>query len=264
MPRVVPSIIVTLIDRFFPFAEQRETPQLDWQNDKKLAAILKLIDEIPPELIVLDTPDYVNFVSSIAAIQTTLDVWRTRGGTVRSLDYIPELDNLHPVVVLRDCLDLCPDESPSPSTVELTFISQSDLRENLRTDISTAYQALANGEYKATTVLAGSTVEALLFWALQQCDDTDIRAAINTLLIGGVLTSDPGSNLHRWTLHPLIRVAKQLNIIVDETAAEAKLAQNFRNLIHPGRAVRLRQSCDRGTALSALAAVEHVVRDLTP
>src|SRR2546429_6882967 len=33
-------------------------------------------------------------------------------------------------------------------------------------------------------------------------------------------------------------------------------------LIHPGRAQRLAQNCDRGTALSCVAALEHVVRDL--
>jgi hypothetical protein len=50
----------------------------------------------------------------------------------------------------------------------------------------------------------------------------------------------------------------------DDTAQQARLGKDFRNLIHPGRASRLGKICDRGTALSALAAVEHVVRDLTP
>ena len=36
--------------------------------------------------------------------------------------------------------------------------------------------------------------------------------------------------------------------------------QSFRNLIHPGRAARLAQTCDRATALSAIGALEHVVR----
>jgi hypothetical protein len=36
------------------------------------------------------------------------------------------------------------------------------------------------------------------------------------------------------------------------------------HLIHPGRAIRIGQACDRGTALSALAAVELIARDLKP
>jgi hypothetical protein len=52
-------------------------------------------------------------------------------------------------------------------------------------------------------------------------------------------------------------------VIKDETATEATLAKDFRNLIHPGRSVRLQQVCDRATALTALASVEHVIRDLS-
>jgi len=59
-------------------------------------------------------------------------------------------------------------------------------------------------------------------------------------------------------------VARRLQLIEPETATQAQQARSFRNLIHPGRAARLGQKCDRGTALSALAAVELTVRDLTP
>jgi hypothetical protein len=51
--------------------------------------------------------------------------------------------------------------------------------------------------------------------------------------------------------------------VVDrETATQVDLAREFRNLIHPGRSARLAKVCDRGTALSALAAVELIVSDL--
>ena len=39
-------------------------------------------------------------------------------------------------------------------------------------------------------------------------------------------------------------------------------AQDFRNLIRPGRAQKHALACDRGTALAALSAVEFVARDL--
>jgi len=69
--------------------------------------------------------------------------------------------------------------------------------------------------------------------------------------------------LEKWALEPLIEVAKVLDQIEDKTAIEARLAKDFRNLIHPGRAERLNQVCDRGTAFSAIAALEHVIRDLS-
>jgi hypothetical protein len=59
-------------------------------------------------------------------------------------------------------------------------------------------------------------------------------------------------------------VAANLGIIEADTAIETRLAGEFRNLIHPGRTLRLGKKCDRGTALSSVAALDHVVRDLTP
>src|SRR5947208_12675174 len=45
-------------------------------------------------------------------------------------------------------------------------------------------------------------------------------------------------------------------------AAQADLTRDFRNLVHPGRAIRIGQKCNRATALSALAGIERVVNDL--
>jgi hypothetical protein len=50
----------------------------------------------------------------------------------------------------------------------LSFIQHSDLRESIRNDVGAANRALLNCEWKAATVLAGATIEALLHWALSQ------------------------------------------------------------------------------------------------
>jgi hypothetical protein len=42
----------------------------------------------------------------------------------------------------------------------------------------------------------------------------------------------------------------------------ANLARDFMNLIRPGREVRKSMKCDRGTARSALASIDHVIRDI--
>lgn len=267
MPRVVPSQVVTLIDKLFPFTStQEDTPQarttLDHNYSNSLAAIVELADQIPPELIALEGENYTAYVSSLAAIRTTIITWQTRGG-VQPLSTIQGFGNLNPVTLLRRNLKLCPDEFPALSTATLSFISDADLRDNLRIDISTSNQALSNGEWKASTVLAGATVEALLLWALKQRPPTDTTNAVKTLLSNQILNANPGADLEKWTLHPLIEVAKELNIIQSSTATQVRLAKDFRNLIHPGKAIRLGQICDRGTALSAVAAIEHVLRDLS-
>jgi hypothetical protein len=66
-----------------------------------------------------------------------------------------------------------------------------------------------------------------------------------------------------WDLADLIEVGKALALIEANTANQARLAKNFRNLIHPGRAQRTNEVCGRATALTALAAAELVVRDLS-
>ena len=141
---------------------------------------------------------------------------------------------------------------PAASSNELLFITDDELRQNLLGDLGAITQALSNGEWKAATVLAGALVEALLLWKLQQ-DSTKARRA----------ASAATGPLDRWDLKDYIEVAAELTIINGNTVAQAKIAKDFRNLIHPGRAARLGQVCDRGTALSAVAAVHLVIRDLS-
>jgi hypothetical protein len=75
--------------------------------------------------------------------------------------------------------------------------------------------------------------------------------------------SKPDSNIDRWELHHFIEVAGHLSLLKPDTCSAVRLARSFRNLIHPGRAARLGQTCDRATAYSAVGALEHVIRDLS-
>jgi hypothetical protein len=227
----------------------------------KLEAIITLIEQIPDELITLEDQDYTELIASLAAIRSILKRWETH--PEQDLIPMPGLSSLNPVVVIHHALARCPDQFPSPGTAELRFLQPDDLRENLRLDISDANRALSNGEWKAATVLSGSIVEALLLWGLQQQDPSKVRTTVNRLN-GQSLKRRPDANLERWELNEYIEVAAALDMITSNTADQARLARKFRNLIHPGRAARLEQVCDRGTALSAMAAVEQVVRDLTP
>ena len=170
---------------------------------------------------------------------------------------------MNAVALLHKTLQQCPDQAPAPTTTELVFILEPDLRAGLRIDISTAFQAEANGEWKAATVLAGSVIEALLLWAVKQAPRGDLRKACSSAVAKGTLSSPPRGAPERWMLSEYIAVAEELTKIDAYTATQARLAQNFRNLIHPGRAQRLAKGCDRGTALGALAAVEMIVRCLS-
>lgn len=145
----------------------------------------------------------------------------------------------------------------------LTCVGGTDLRANLRNDIGAVNRALSDGEWKGATVLAGAAIEAILLWDLQNRRAANVPAAVAALVANHTFTAAPPTDLENWSLHHYTEVEAYLGIIAPETAIEIRLAKNFRNLIHPGRAQRLEQKCDRGTALSSVAALDHVVRDLS-
>ena len=140
---------------------------------------------------------------------------------------------------------------------------ESPYREVLRLDLSEVNRALTEGEWKASTVLAGSVVEALLLWAVRQQPLPAIQAVVSQLQTSKVLSRQPNSDLDWWDLSQFLEVSFALGLIGDSTAKQVRLAKDFRNFIHPGRSLREKQQCNRGTALSAVSAVEHVVEDLT-
>jgi hypothetical protein len=58
------------------------------------------------------------------------------------------------------------------------------------------------------------------------------------------------------------KIAAQLNFLCSNTVTEARQCKDFRNLIHPGRVLAAEAECNRGTAFSAVAALDFVVIDL--
>jgi hypothetical protein len=51
-------------------------------------------------------------------------------------------------------------------------------------------------------------------------------------------------------------------LITSPSAKQAALAQDARNLVHPGKVARTGSACSKATALAALAAVFSVIDDL--
>jgi hypothetical protein len=189
-------------------------------------------------------------------IRERIALWRERPEHANELVFLRGFRNLSPVTLIRQALAKCPDEAPAPGTSELNFITAMDLRANLRSDIGAVNRALANGEWKAATVLAGSTIDALLLWDLTSRHTAQVPAAVAALVANKTFPKNPPPNPEDWVLHHYIEVAANIGIIMQDTVKETKLAKDFRNLIHPGRAQRLGQKCDRGTALASVAALE--------
>jgi hypothetical protein len=261
MPRVVPSQVVAFIDTLWPTPEQQKN--LNPTQAGRLSGLVELADQVPGELLTMDFALYASFICAKAHIRHSLLAWASEPKQPNWLGIMPGQPEQIPVTVIRDALAQCPDESPAPGTSELSFIADADLRTNLRNDIGAVNLALSNGEYKAATVLAGSAVEALLLWDLKNRHTTRVPVAVTALVANRTFRQQPPSDLDEWVLHHYIEVAAHLGTIKPGTATGARLAKDFRNLIHPGRTQRLGQTCDRGTALSCVAALDHVVRDLS-
>ncbi len=248
MTKVVPSQIVSFIDRIYPTAKSTPNMTVYSADSAVLGAIIDLADDLPLELLTISGDDYANYVFGLEAMQAAIDRWNYRGGDDPPRNH----DGKSAVYLVREALSKCPDQSPSVQTTALAFILDRQLAESIRLDIDSATSALHSNDFKAATVLSGSAMEALLLWKIQDVGITSPVAGMRRNI---------RPSPEEWFLEDYIMVAASLNLIKPSTVTQARLAQNFRNHIHPGRATRLAETCNRGTALGALAAVHLIVAD---
>ena len=257
MPRVFPSQVVGIIDEHFTAARTETDFAIGPRSSGILKAIIRLIGEIPTELLELSPGDYGEFVCAVESLSSAVAQWELRG----SDDPPAQVKNKNPIVIIREALSKCPDEGAAPGTVELLFINHAKLAHSIRTDISAANRDALSGEWKGATVLAGAATEAMLLWAIEEAE-RKTPGSVASASASALSANEASKDRLEWGLSSLTKVAKQLSLIEADTAKKVDLCREFRNLIHPGRALREQLVCDRGTALIALAAVEFVVRDL--
>jgi hypothetical protein len=254
MPHAVPSQVCNLIVKVFPDVsnEPAEKGQQAHRRATDVGAILDFLGRVPDELIRLSADDDALFWANTYALR---NAWEDRNRSNNNLSIRPLSGAEHtPLFEVKRLLAKCPDEAPAVQTTGLEFLPNDRFREGLRTDISSANSALMNHEYKAALVLGGSVVEALLLWGLEKEGEPKVKATAK---------GAPANALNEWTLGQMIEATHACKLISDNTRKQAELAQNFRNLIHPGRQARLQETCDRGSALGTLAAVEKIAVDLT-
>jgi hypothetical protein len=130
--------------------------------------------------------------------------------------------------------------------VAFDFITQKDLRASLEADFKEMTSCLETGCWKAVHVLAGSMIEALL---------VDYLLASN--MPNGA--QDPLA----MALADLISVCRKQKIISQKAADLCNVVKHYRNLIHPGRSVRLNEKIDEPGAKIALSLVEIIVTEIS-
>jgi hypothetical protein len=123
MPRIVPSQVVSFIDRF-PLPERNNVVQLSDLEPYVLSSTLALIDQIPDELLTMDGATYASLVEQKYRVKDILERWRTDAdqGHQRYTHRVLPADS--PLAIIRGALAKCPDESPAPSTSQFNGLHE--------------------------------------------------------------------------------------------------------------------------------------------
>ena len=124
------------------------------------------------------------------------------------------------------------------------FISGDDFRLSLETDYQELEAALKAKAYKAVHVLAGSIVEALL---------------IDYLIATNYSKKRPLD----MDLNGAISACKEMGVLSERTEHLSQVIRSYRNLIHPGRVIRLSETIDENSASVAYALVNIIIKEIS-
>jgi hypothetical protein len=263
-------MVVRFIDRTFEPAQRQQDGQLSEYRIHKsergsAEALLQMVDAIPPHLVAMPGDKFVGLLSAIAELRVGVGAWNAGHGyeVIRTPGAEP---TENPVTVIRRTLCQCPDEGIREDTPEFPFLCDVDLERTLRLDLAAAHSAASGGAWKAATILAGSTLEALLMSAVGKASEAAhdaLEAATDSVL----RMENPPPRIQKpytdWTLAELIPVARMLCKLSRSCVTACDQTREYRNLIHPGRAIRLGAKCSQGTAYTALGAVHLLAEELS-
>lgn len=132
-------------------------------------------------------------------------------------------------------------------SIELTFdfITDDRFRASLQSDYKEMEKAVEVGAWKAAHVLAGSIVEALL---------------VEYLLVSDIKPS--GKDPLTIALSEAIKACEGAKVITPRTASLSDVVRDYRNLIHPGRIIRLQETYGESSARIATSLVEIIAAEV--
>jgi len=126
------------------------------------------------------------------------------------------------------------------------FITNEEFRASLEADQAELLVSFGAKAWKAVHVLAGSIIEAVLL----------------DYLIASEYQNRPPADLLKMDLHQAITASQVEGVLTGKTAQLSVVVKDYRNLIHPGRSVRLSETVDENSASVAKALVEMIVAEV--
>ncbi|RYG17330.1 hypothetical protein EON82_23985, partial [bacterium] len=129
------------------------------------------------------------------------------------------------------------------SDISFEFIQHPDLRLSLTSDYEEMLSCQRNACWKSVHILAGSIVEALL------ADDL-------------VFVQPDDASVFKKGLDALIQDAHDKGLLSKRAVQLSSVVKDYRNLVHPGRMVRLKETIDEDGANTAVALTKMVIREV--
>lgn len=128
------------------------------------------------------------------------------------------------------------------------YITSPEFRASIFSDYEEMQKSAASQSWKSAQVLAGSIVECLLI----------------DYLISTPNPARPSKDPLKMDLSEAINICKEEKVISDRTADLCSVIRSYRNLIHPGRMVRLNESLpDQNTCDIAVALIDIIVSEVS-
>ncbi len=133
------------------------------------------------------------------------------------------------------------------SDITFDFITDDRFRASLDSDYRELTLAMEHGSWKAAHVLAGSIVEAVLI-------DYLLDIGYNNMAHADILSMD---------LNKAILACKSAGVLSQRVVNSADAIRSYRNLIHPGRVIRLEEPVDEDGAGIAHRLVRMIIKEIT-
>ncbi len=142
-----------------------------------------------------------------------------------------------------ECNGLC--EEGGLNVLNFDFITDEQFRASLLSDCRELQVCLESQAWKAVHVLAGSIIEALL---------------VEYLVVsqGKAVAKNPLN----MTLDEAIKACVAAKVLTDRSAKLSDVVRDYRNLIHPGRVIRLNEQYGQDTAQIAVSLVAIITAEV--
>jgi hypothetical protein len=245
MSNITPRQVAQAIEIMFgPLSELVQVPH---SKQAEVRTLLGLLDQLPPDLVTLPFHEFLEFERCRAALASTLPRWNL-GGSELAL----AVGGKNPVELVRRLLVHCADELPLPEP-EFPFVTDDDIRLGIEDRTRAAWIGFNAREWLGATISAAVALESILLWEIKRSDKASANAARSSK------RKKAPDDMH---LPELISEARASGSITEETAKQAELARDARNLVHPGKVARSGTSCSKATALASFAGLYQVADEL--